>query len=92
MRCYICDWSPTADSLFFESLADTELPTMLIDLPNGKSVCNHCHHSSLDDLQVYAFNPPNLYGIDLEPANDNSDSVASPPWGSDPPTELEEVA
>jgi hypothetical protein len=52
MRCYICDWSPHGDSLSFEAII-SELPTYLIQEPNGHHICNVCNQASKDDYVTY---------------------------------------
>jgi hypothetical protein len=61
MRCYICDYSPTCDSLFREGLQKTNYTQLfdstfsapdynrLIDLPDGTSICDQCDRMSRDE-------------------------------------------
>jgi hypothetical protein len=62
MRCYICDYSPTCDSLFREGLQSTNYTQLwdstfsapsdanqLLYLPNGDCICDQCHRMSRDE-------------------------------------------
>jgi hypothetical protein len=91
MRCYICDYSPTCDSLYREGLQNTNYTQLwdstftapseyntLIDLPDGRSICDQCNRMSRDqdnrsfDLQYGAGTPQEAEAdLILEAANDN---------------------